>query len=111
MMSQEMIACKLVDAAFIARKEAIRATVLAHVQEVNELEDGYAFGFSDVSITGAKLLEFIEAERECCPFFTFELIFEPHDGPRWLRLRGSAEIKTFIAAEFDDLVAASAIRS
>jgi hypothetical protein len=109
--SQEIISCKLVDAAFIARKEAIRTTLLAHVQEVKELEDGYAFGFSDGSITGAQLLEFIESERECCPFFTFELIFEPHDGPRWLRLRGSAEIKTFIAAEFGDLIAASAVRS
>ena len=104
-MSQEMIACKLVDAAFIARKEAIRATLLAHVQEVNELEDGYAFGFSDGSITGAKLLEFIEAERECCPFFTFELIFEPENGPVWLRLRGSDEIKRFIEVEFMSLVA------
>ena len=110
-MSREVIACKLVDAAFIARKEAIRTTLLAHVQEVNELEDGYAFKFDASSITGTQLLEFIEAERECCPFFTFELIFEPHDGPRWLRLRGSAEIKTFIAAEFSDLVAASAVRS
>ena len=110
-MSQEVIACKLVDAAFIARKEAIRTTLLAHVQEVQELEDGYAFGFGDGSITGAQLLEFIEAERECCPFFTFELIFEPHSGPRWLQLRGSPEIKTFIAAEFGDLVVASAVRS
>ena len=110
-MSQEMIACKLVDAAFIARKEAIRTTLLAHVQEVKELEDGYAFGFGEGSIAGAQLLEFIDAERECCPFFTFELIFEPHNGPRWLRLRGSAEIKIFIAAEFGDLVAASAVRS
>ena len=98
-MSQEIIACKLVDAAFIARKETIRTTLLAHVQEVKELEDGYAFGFSEGSISGAQLLEFIEAERECCSFFTFELIFEPENGPVWLRLRGSDEIKRFIEVE------------
>ena len=110
-MSQEIITCKLVDAAFIARKETIRTTLLAHVQEVKELEDGYAFGFSEGSITGTQILEFIEAERECCSFFTFELIFEPYEGLRWLRMRGSAEIKAFITAEFGELVAASALLS
>jgi len=36
----------------------------------------------------AGLLEVIVAERACCPFFTFELIFTPDQGPLWLRLLG-----------------------
>ncbi len=43
-----------------------------------------------------KLLDFIAAERRCRPLFTFELAFEPNDGPLRMRLRGSAEIKEFI---------------
>ncbi len=44
-------------------------------------------------------MEFITAERECCPFFRFELIVEPDDGPVWLRLRGSDEVKAFVFGE------------
>jgi hypothetical protein len=62
--------------------------------ETRELSDGYAFRFPADS--AAPLLEFVEGERRCCPFLTFELVFEPQAGPVWLRVRGTAEIKTFI---------------
>ena len=104
-MTQPIIACTLVDAAFVARKEAIRASLLDYLQESRELEDGYAFRFDANAVRAAQLFDFIEAERECCPFFTFELIFEPENGPVWLRLRGSDEIKRFIEVEFMSLVA------
>jgi hypothetical protein len=33
----------------------------------------------------------------CCPFFTFELTFEPDSGPIWLRVRGQEGVKEFIS--------------
>jgi predicted ester cyclase len=59
----------------------------------------------------AKVLEFVAAEKQCCPFFTFELAFEPDDGPLWLRLRGSAEIKAFVRSELDGIVPAASLAS
>ena len=47
------------------------------------------------------LLEFIAAERRCCPVLTFELAFELHGGPLWLRLCGSPPVKAFIAETFN----------
>jgi hypothetical protein len=45
-----------------------------------------------------RLTEFIVFERGCCPFFTFELLFEPEGGP--IRLRALApEGAKEIAAE------------
>jgi hypothetical protein len=41
-------------------------------------------------------VSFVAEERACCPFFTFELHYEPNLGPIWLRLRGSAEIKALL---------------
>jgi hypothetical protein len=61
-----------------------------------ELEDGYAFRFPGDTIWAARLLQFVTSERECCPFFTFELVFEPGQGPIWLRLRGPEGVKEFI---------------
>jgi hypothetical protein len=50
------------------------------------------------------------AERACCPFLTFELIFPaPHD-MLWLRLRGSEAAKEFVQSSFLLRVPAGAAR-
>ncbi len=41
-------------------------------------------------------MDLIHAERQCCSFLTFELLFEPDHGPIWLRVRGSEEVKSFL---------------
>jgi hypothetical protein len=46
------------------------------------------------------VVTFIAEERACCPFFTFELQYEPNLGPIWLRLRGSADIKALLRDEW-----------
>jgi hypothetical protein len=97
--TNEDIACNLIGPEFAARKDAITGDLFAHVVRIEELPDGYAYHFPATAPWPAKVLEFVETERECCPFFTFEIVFEPNGGPLLLRLRGSAEIKEFIAAE------------
>jgi hypothetical protein len=69
-------------------------------EEVKELSRGYAFRFPSGESWMKRLLDFIKAERECCPFFTFSLIFEPGKGPLWLQLEGSEEVKEFIRSQF-----------
>ena len=44
-----------------------------------------------------KLMEFIIFERGCCPFFAFELVFEPGEGPIRLRVRGPEGVKDLVA--------------
>jgi len=67
-----------------------------HVQQVNELADGYALRFPGDSTWAASLVQFITYERACCPFFTFALIFEPQQGSIWLHLRGPEGTKAII---------------
>jgi hypothetical protein len=93
------VACKLMGPEFAARKEAIIRDLFAHAVRIDELSDGFAYQFPATDPWPAKVLEFVEAERQCCPFFLFEIVFEPNNGPLWLRLRGSGEIKAFIEAE------------
>jgi hypothetical protein len=95
------LACKLTDPEFAARKAAISRDLFADVAEVRELADGFAYRWPATDERIATVTDFIIAERECCPFFTFEVAIEPDGGPLWLRLRGSEEIKAFIAAELD----------
>ena len=65
--------------------------------EVRRLPDGYALRFPGQPTWAAWLLAFILGERACCPFFTFELIFQPEQGPIWLHLRGPDGAADYVA--------------
>jgi hypothetical protein len=41
-------------------------------------------------------LELILLERRCCPFFEFELVFEPGDGAAVIGIGGGAGVKEFL---------------
>lgn len=61
---------------------------------IEELEDGYALKFPGFQ-WAEPILQFIAGERQCCPFYTFELTVAPDDGPVWLRFRGDEEVKMY----------------
>lgn len=100
---ESAIGCHLVGRELAERKGAIARDLFAHAEQVDELSDGFAYRFPAGEPWPAKALDFIAAERLCCPFFTFEMVFEPNDGPFWLRRRGSAEVKRFVLAELDGM--------
>ncbi len=97
----EEIACLLSEREAAIRGEELAVGLFTAVEEVAELPDGYAYRFSSDGSQPEPLLEFVAAERRCCPFLTFELAFAPHGGPLWLRLRGSPRVKAFIAEAFN----------
>ena len=70
--------------------------LFTNVQQVEELADGYALRFPGSDAWANTLLQFINFERGCCPFFTFGLVFEPKQGSIWLHLRGPEGIKAII---------------
>ena len=94
------IACALSDPELARRAAALEAELFAGVLETKELPDGYAFRFPAETGWLVSLATFIAEERRCCPFFTFELVCEPGEGPIWLRLRGREGVKEFIAQQF-----------
>ena len=89
------LACTLSPSEQITRNTELN-DIFKHVQQVNELADGYALRFPGDNTWANTLLEFITFERACCPFFTFSLVFEPNQGPIWLHLRGPEDVKTII---------------
>lgn len=94
------IACALSDPDKAKRLAALEQEIFFGVLETQELEDGYAFRFPTDTGWLVNLATFIAEERHCCPFFTFELVCEPGEGPLWLRLRGRDGVKAFIEQQF-----------
>lgn len=94
------VGCLFSGAPFMERMVGVRE-LFSGKKEIRELEDGYAFRFPGEGDWASRLMSFIESERQCCGFFTFEIVFEPRNGPIWLRLRGSQEVKNFIESMMD----------
>jgi len=94
------IACNLSGPELAKRQEDLAENIFKDVQQVKELTDGYAYRFPESDEWATRLMEFVLAERRCCPFFTFELVFEPNLGSTWLHLRGGQDVKEFITSAF-----------
>ena len=93
------VACQLdaFSAADRARHDKLMATLLGEVREVKELPDGYAFRLPTDAKRLAEVGEWISLERQCCPFFNFDLQWTVDDHSPWLRVTGSKEVKAFLA--------------
>ncbi len=80
------------------RQRTLYRRLRADVEEVVELEDGYAFRHSPNRAVLLAVAEFVANERLCCPFFEFGITVES-GGPVWLRMTGEGEAKLVLEAE------------
>ncbi|MGH8174969.1 MAG: hypothetical protein ACREV5_01750 [Steroidobacter sp.] len=68
-------------------------------RERKDLPNGYAFRFEVNALE--EVTRFIENERKCCPFITFELELSPAAGPLWLRMTGPEGTRAVLDAELN----------
>jgi hypothetical protein len=91
------LACSLTADELRVRGEE-NTSLFARAHDVQELADGYRFAFPADAVAAQDLLQFILAERACCPFFTFELAFPcPHQSVH-LTVRGREGVKEIVRA-------------
>lgn len=97
--SETTLACRLLGAEFANRKTKLGDDLFSHVAETIEEENAFAFRFPASDAMVSKVFEFIREERQCCPFFAFDVHLAPEGGPLWLRIGGSPEAKRFFLEE------------
>jgi len=90
------IACTLSGPQQARRRQEVATEVFRVARRPRELEDGYEFTFPGSAEWADRLTRFVVFERACCPFFTFEIVFEPGAGPIVLKIRGPESVKEFI---------------
>lgn len=94
------IACNLTSEELRMRETNLLAEFKSRLTTIEELPDGYAFrvpGEKRSLELGAQLLI---AERECCPFLTFQITAEPQMGPLTIRITGLQGSKEFLRSIF-----------
>jgi len=90
------VACCLTDSEFRKREATLLAQFRSAVVATEELPDGYVFHVPGDKKSMGVVWEAIVAERECCPFLTFELTAQPNMGPVSVRVTGPAGTKEFL---------------
>ena len=90
------LACCLTSAELREREATLVAQFRSAVIETEELQEGYAFRLPGDGEWIGLIAELIAAERECCPFLTFELVAQPNMGPVIVRVTGPAGGKEFV---------------
>jgi hypothetical protein len=94
------VACCLSDAELREREATLLAQFKFAVTAIEELADGYAFRLPGEKRLLAPVTELIVAERECCPFLTFQLTAEPTMGALTVRMTGPDGTKEFLRISF-----------
>ena len=89
------IVCSLTAGERVTRGEEIN-DLFSGIEQFQELADGYALRFPGVVPWPQRVLDFIQGERSCCLFFTFELTFLPNMGSLWLHIRGPEGTKEMV---------------
>ena len=90
------VACCLSDAELRKRVATLLARFGSAVIATEELPDGYVFRVPGDKKWMGVVWEAIVAERECCPFLTFELTAQPNWGPVSVRVTGPVGTKDFL---------------
>lgn len=90
------VACSLTTAELREREAKLLAQFRSAVVETEELQDGCVFRIPGDAQWMRLVAELIVAERECCPFLTFEVAAEPNNGPLTVRVTGPEGTKEFL---------------
>ena len=82
----------------LTRRIAEVSDLLQQATEIQECDDGYIFEFPGNAAAARGLLEFIIAERQCCPSMSVELTFQPDQGQIGVRIGGADKLKALVRA-------------
>lgn len=70
-------------------------------KEMRKLDSGYALRFPGTMDYAERILNFVSRERQCCPFLTFEIAFEPEGRGVWLYFGGDAQVASYLTNAFE----------
>jgi hypothetical protein len=94
------VACQLSSEAFQQRRDVVLTLMRQHLKEQRSHPNGLALRFAAEVGQLECLAEFMEIERQCCPFLRFQLAIEPFGKSIWLELTGQEGTRDWLE---DDL--------
>ncbi|MEM6805949.1 MAG: hypothetical protein AAF696_31420 [Bacteroidota bacterium] len=96
------LVCSLSSPELIQRKADLQREIFSQIQKVKEEEKGYRFSFAYEENFLPRLVDYMLAEKKCCPFFRFELIIEEGKEGLELVVSGPKGAKAMIAGLIEE---------
>lgn len=97
----DSVSCRLTDALLRKRKSTIIHELVEKIIMTEEIDKGYRFTFNYYDEILFRLTEFIQLEKECCPFFDFNLSASGNSETISLSLAGPEGTREFIKYELE----------
>lgn len=98
------IACDLSVLDAPEEHERVSGELFEEKLALRKVEGGYALRYPGTMDYAERLLGFVGRERQCCPFLTFEIAFEPEGRGIWLYLGGDEQVERYLDEQFEDHV-------
>jgi hypothetical protein len=95
------ISCRLTSELMRKRKSTIIHELVEKIIMTEETDKGYSFTFNYSEEILFRLAEFVKLEKECCPFFDFNLSVPGNINTIGLLLTGPDGTKDFIKYELE----------
>lgn len=95
------IACDMTALSDPDRHAQESEALLSEREDERKLAGGYALRFPGTMEYAERALDFVGRERQCCPFLTFEIVFEPEQRGVWLYMGGDETVEAYLEREFE----------
>lgn len=99
----EQLVCKLIGAEKMKKKELLKTEIFSQVKGIDELENGYILKFEDKDDILLKLTDYLMIEKECCPFFIFDLNIQPNSNGISLKITGQEGAKDMLKPLIEEI--------
>lgn len=86
-----VVQCSLIPEDLSTRKEELKKTIFSKVEKRKEDSNGVIFYFNDEPNLLESVLEHMMIERQCCPFFKFDVSILPFNKGFALQISGSED--------------------
>ena len=85
------IQCNMLEEDLLDRKRILKKTLFSKVEKREESLNGISYYFKDSPNLLESLLEHVQIEKACCPFFKFDISILPFNKGFALKVSGSKE--------------------
>lgn len=91
-----LIQCRLIEDELLERKITLRETIFSQVLKKEESTNEIRYFFEDDSKLLSSVLEHVQIEKACCPFFKFDISILPFNYGFVLQISGSEDAIQFV---------------
>ena len=85
------VQCNLIEDELVERKELLKEVIFSKALKREEAINGITYYFDDDSNLLKSVLEHVQIEKACCPFFKFDISILPFNKGFALQISGSEE--------------------